>query len=242
MKNYRLKIFCDFDGTIAKNDVWETSFEKFISNKEIFKSLVDDYYSQKITARETSSKQLELIEDFSFDKLNEYLLAEEIDEHFRDFVKYCSENDHSLIIVSGGYEYYIDFILKKENIQLKIFACELVESPDKILTSNYPNSDEYCQLCETCKRNILINNTNDLDNEVSVYIGDSVSDQCVSGFADIVFAKGKLASFCWKNNITYFEYKNFSDIKNKLVKLIEKKQIKQRQEAKARRKDIFLGG
>jgi len=242
MKNFRLKIFCDFDGTVSKNDVWESSFEKFISDKESFKKVSEDYYSQNVNSRETGLRQLELMENFSFEKLNEYLYTEEIDEHFKEFVEYCRQNDHEVVIVSAGYEQYIDFILKREDIDIKVYACELIQSDDNKLTIAYHHSDEYCQSCETCKRNILINNTNDLDNEVSVFVGDGLSDQCVSNFADIVFAKGRLASYCWKNNITYFEYKNFSDVKNKLIKLIQQKKVKHRQEAKVRRKDIFLGG
>jgi len=242
MKNYRLKIFCDFDGTITKKDVWINSFGKFINDKEQFETICEDFNSEKINAREANERQLQLVENFSYEKFNEYLYSEEIDEYFKDFIEYCWEKDYEVIIVSGGYGYYIDFILKKENIDMKFFGCDLKQSEDKKLTSVYLYSDEYCQICDTCKRNILINNTNDLDNEVSVYVGDGISDQCVSGFADIVFAKGKLTSYCWKNNITYFEYKNFFDVKNKIIKLIGTNMIKHRQEAKIKRRDIFLGG
>ena len=103
-------------------------------------------------------------------------------------------------------------------------------------------SDEYCIDCAVCKRNILLTETNDPGGEISVYIGDGASDYCVSGFADIVFAKGKLASYCWKNNITYFEYASFADIQKKLNRLIEEGKIRHRQEASFRRRDIFLGG
>jgi 2-hydroxy-3-keto-5-methylthiopentenyl-1-phosphate phosphatase len=92
------------------------------------------------------------------------------------------------------------------------------------------------------KRNVLISNTNDLNNEVSVYIGDGVSDFCVSHYADVVFAKKTLASHCWKNNITYFEYKTFKDVIKKLIKLIEQNKIKQKQTAKYNRRDVLLGG
>ncbi|MEO6694194.1 MAG: HAD-IB family phosphatase [Ignavibacteria bacterium] len=242
MKNYKLKIFCDFDGTIAKNDVWISSFNGFINDIESFEKVCRDYHSEVLNGREAGKRHLSLVENFSFAKLDDYLRLEEIDEHFKDFAEFCRVNDHTLVVVSAGYEYYLDFILKRYNIDLKIFASELRQTDDKKLFSVFTHSDEYCTLCETCKRNILINNTNDLDNEISVFIGDGVSDQCVSGFADIVFAKGKLASYCWKNNITYFEYKNFSDIKMKLAKLTGNNMIRQRQEAKIRRRDVFMGG
>jgi len=92
------------------------------------------------------------------------------------------------------------------------------------------------------KRNVLINNTNDLDGEVSVYIGDGVTDYCAVNYADIVFAKDKLASYCWKRNITYFEFKTFFDVMNKIEKLETKNRIKHRQEAKLKRRDVLMGG
>ncbi|MEO8664363.1 MAG: MtnX-like HAD-IB family phosphatase [Ignavibacteria bacterium] len=242
MKSFRLKFFIDFDGTITKNDVWINSLGKFINDKEKFARICEDLYTQKIGTRETVIRQLELIEDFSIDKFNSYLDEEPIDEHFKDFVTFCKEHDFDIRVVSGGLDHYITYILNRENIDLKCYACKMIwDERTKKLSSEFVHTDEYCRSCETCKRNILINSTNDLENEISVYIGDGASDYCVSGYADIVFAKGRLASYCWKNNITYFDYKNFSDIKNKIIKLTEKK-ISHRQEAMIRRRDVMMGG
>jgi 2-hydroxy-3-keto-5-methylthiopentenyl-1-phosphate phosphatase len=242
MKNYRLKIFCDFDGTITKNDVWISSLGKFINDKEEFQNICNDLYSQKIGTKETVKRQLELVENFSPEKFNSYLAEEETDEYFKEFIEFCRSNDYEFYVLSDGFEYYIDYILKRELIDVKYFGCKMNWTENENLTAEFKYDDEYCRLCGTCKRNILINNTNDLENDLSVYIGDGVSDYCVSGYADIVFAKGRLASHCWKNNITYFEYGNFNDVKGKLIKLSEKGKFKQRREALIRRRDVVMGG
>ena len=80
------------------------------------------------------------------------------------------------------------------------------------------------------------------DDEIAVLIGDGFSDVCAANYADIVFAKKSLASYCWKNNITYFDYDDFGDVKNKLQKILEKKIIKPRQNARVNRKDVYLRG
>ncbi len=243
MKKYSLKIYCDFDGTVTKNDVWINSIGKFINDKEEFGRICDDFYTGRIGTREVNLQQLALVEDFSLVKFNSYLDKEEIDAHFRDFLEYCRSSEIEICIVSSGLEYYISYILEREKLQIEFFGSRMIwDEENKKLSCEFIYTDEYCTLCETCKRNILICNTNDLENEISVYIGDGVSDYCVSGFADIVFAKGKLASYCWKNNITYFDYRDFSDIKKKLIKMSEGNKFRQRQEAKVRRKDIFMGG
>lgn len=243
MKSCRLKIYCDFDGTITKNDVWLNSLGKFCRNREEFDKICNDFYELRIGSRECNDRQLRLIENFSLEKFNSYLDEEEIDIHFRDFTEFCRDRGYELTILSAGLEYYIDYILKKEGLEVMYYGCRMIWDKGKgILNCEYIHTDEYCTLCETCKRNILVCNTNDDDNEISVYIGDGISDYCVSGFADIVFAKGMLASHCWKNNITYFDYNDFSDIKKKLIKLTDSGKIKHRQEARLRRRDLFAGG
>jgi len=242
---HKLKFFCDFDGTITKNDVWVNSLAKFINNKEAFELVCEDFATNTISARECINKELKLIENFSFEKFHSYLDREELDEYFFEFMDYCKTKDYDIFLLSEGLDYYIDYILRKNSINLKRF-CNTMKTDTtngKIsLQAEFPFADENCTYCGMSKRNILINNTNDLYGDISVFIGDGVSDFCASNYADIVFAKGKLASYCWKNNITYFEYKDFSDILKKVKKLDELKRIKVRQTASMLRRDVFLGG
>jgi len=247
LKNYKLKIFCDFDGTITKNDVWVNSLGKFIKDRKRFSELCDDFSNLRITAKECIKQELQLVTDFDFRLFNSYLDNEPIDEYFKDFLNYCSDNFFEVIIMSEGLDYYINYILERENINLKYFCNKLIKkngNNENILRleCEFPYSEENCNWCGMSKRNILLSQTNDLDNEISVFIGDGISDSCVCNYADIVFAKRELASYCWKNNITYFDYNNFNDVLNKLKKLTVQNKIKQRQIAKSNRKDVLLGG
>jgi len=250
VKDYKLKIYCDFDGTVTKNDVWVSAFGKFIKDRKKFEIVCEEFISNVITARECNLRELDLIEDFSFEQLDKYLDEEELDDYFRDFLEYCSNNKYEITLLSEGLDYYINNILKREKLNLKFFSNKLVvkEIIDKNgkkstkLTCEFTYPDENCFYCGMSKRNILINNTNDLDNEVSVFIGDGISDFCASNYADIVFAKKRLASYCWKNNITYHDFKNFRDVMEKLELLKSKNKIKHKLTAKNLRKDVFLGG
>ena len=245
MKKPVLKIFCDFDGTITKNDVWINSLGKFIRDKEAWSKICDDFENYRLPARQCNILETSLLEDYSDEKLFEYLEGEEIDEYFKDFVKFCAEKHYELFIVSDGVDKYIHRILENEKLELNVFCNRLVETEvegKKVLTCEFPHGDEHCKWCGNCKRNVMLSNTDDLAGEISVYIGDGISDMCPTRYADIVFAKKRLASYCWKNNITYFEYNNFFDIKKKLLNLETKGKLKQRQEARVRRKDVFMGG
>lgn len=241
-KDYKLKFYIDFDGTITMNDVWINSIGKFIKDKAKFKEVEEDFVSLKITSRECIRRELEIVEDFSFEQFDKYLDDESLDPYFKKFLDWCNENDYPVKIVSEGLDYYINYILRKENIDAEVYSNKLIVSDDNKLMCEFPYRDEHCSYCGVSKRNILVDGTNDLDDEISVFIGDGVSDYCVSNYADIIFAKKRLASYCWKNNLTYFEYKDFSDVIKKIEKLKEQRKIKHRQEAKVRRKDVFMGG
>ena len=241
-KDFKLKFYIDFDGTITMNDVWVNSIGKFIKDKDKLKEIEDDFIDLKISARECIKKELDLVEDFSYEQFNKYLDEESLEPYFRKFLNWCSENNYPATILSEGLDYYIKYILNKEKMDIQFFSNKLIVSDDNKLSCEFPHRDETCNYCGVSKRNVLVNNTNDLEDEISVFIGDGVSDYCVSNYADILFAKKRLASYCWKNNLTYFEYKDFSDVMKKIDKLKEQNKLKHRQEAKVRRKDVFLGG
>jgi 2-hydroxy-3-keto-5-methylthiopentenyl-1-phosphate phosphatase len=245
LKIPKLKIFCDFDGTVTKKDVWVDALGRFIKDTKAFENVCDDFSNGKITSRDCIKRELDLVEDFDFKIFDSFIELQELDDYFLEFINFCKENHFEIFLLSEGLDYYINYVLNKFNIDLPYYCNTLsvkeINGSVK-LSCDFPYSDEHCNSCGMSKRNILISNTNDFDKEISVFIGDGVSDFCVSHYADIVFAKHSLASYCWKNNITYYDYKDFADIKSKLNKLISKGQIKQRQNAKTLRKEVLFGG
>lgn len=214
--------------------------EAFIDDKESWSSLISDFETLKTGAKECFTNEVALINKFDFKRFNTIISDIEIDQSFQSFAEYCCVNSLPVIILSEGMDYYIESILKTNNIDLPYFAnkCELSEDKNNIGVS-FPYSDAECSRCGCCKRNFILNMTG--DDEISVYIGDGFSDVCAVKYADIVFAKGSLASYCWKNNISYFDFKDFSDIKKKL-EVLQTKAIKQRQEAKFQRRAAYLCG
>jgi 2-hydroxy-3-keto-5-methylthiopentenyl-1-phosphate phosphatase len=239
--NSNLKIFCDFDGTVTQNDVWIASVSSFIKKNERWHDLASKFEKGEIGTREFIVNECSMVEDFDLVKFNEIIEDQKIDPYFKDFLGFCEKNSIQVIILSEGMDYYIDKVLKKHGIDTPYFANKIVFSEKKkSIGLGFPYLDSECLKCGCCKRNLLLNMTG--DDEISIYIGDEFSDGCAAEYADIVFAKKTLASYCWKNNITYFEYMNFLDIKNKLEKILAKKNLKHRQTARFKRREVFLRG
>ncbi len=241
MDKPKLKIFSDFDGTITLYDTWLEMGDFFIRKKAIWAKLIKSFEDQKIGARECFLKECELVENFDIVEFNRIIDNQRLDPMFLDFMSYCKENELPFVILSEGMDYYIKRILDNNNLDIPFYSNKIVFSGDmKSIGLEFPYSDSDCAKCGTSKRNIMMNNT--ADDEISVFIGDGFSDACVVNYADIVFAKKSLASYCWKNNITYHEYQTFGDIKKKLEKFLESKKLKHRQAAKLKRREVFLRG
>lgn len=237
----KLKIFCDFDGTITENDVWVSVGEHFIKRKDLWAEVIKKFENLEIGARECFLKECNLIENFDKKIFDEIIDSQRIDPYFKESKNFCDENSIPLTILSEGMDYYIHRILSINNIDTISYSNKLVLSKDeKNIILEYPNPDSECLKCGCCKRNLIINLCS--DDEISVFIGDGYSDACAVNYADIVFAKKSLASHCWKNNITYFDYHDFSDVKHKVEKLLAKKNIKHRQTARINRRNVLFQG
>jgi 2,3-diketo-5-methylthio-1-phosphopentane phosphatase len=237
----KFKIFSDFDGTITLYDTWIEMGEFFIKQKDKWAEVIKSFEEQKIGARECFLKECALVEDFNINDFNRIIDNQRLDPMFKVFYDFCNKNSLPLTILSEGMDYYIQRILDNYELAIPFYSNKIVFSADmKSIGLEFPYSDSDCDKCGTSKRNILMNSTG--DDEISVFIGDGFSDACAVNYADIVFAKKSLASYCWKNNITYHEYQTFGDITKKLEKFLNSKNIKHRQVAKLKRREVFLRG
>ena len=239
--NSKLKIFSDFDGTITIYDTWLEMGDYFINNTEKWSETIKKFENQEIGARECFITECSLLENFDINRFNDIIDSQKLDPGFIDFHNFCIKNNIPLVILSEGMDYYIERILNNYGLHIPFYSNSIqFTAGKKPFTLNFPYSDSDCEKCGTSKRNILMNNT--ADDEISVFIGDGFSDACVVNYADIVFAKKNLASYCWKNNITYHEYQTFGDITKKITKFIESKKLKHRQAAKLNRREVYLRG
>jgi len=241
LEQNKLKIFTDFDGTVTLFDVWMEIGDIFIRDKDTWTQTIRKFENQEICTRECFIKECELMVDFDLDTFDKVIARQRLDPKFPDFYEYCKSNNFPITILSEGMDYYISGVLKKYGLDIPFYSNRIIISEDKkSFEIDFPYSDSDCTKCGTSKRNILMNNT--ADDEISVYIGDGFSDTCVVNYADIVFAKRSLASYCWKNNITYFEFQTFGDIIKKIDKIKNSRKLKQRDSARNKRREVFLRG
>ena len=178
---------------------------------------------------------------------------QEIDLTFVEFAAFCRREDLALTVVSDGMDYYIARILRRFGIgDLPVVAntLELVPAPGRKnvrLAPQFPNRDEMCDRCASCKRNHII--TSSADDDVIVFVGEGYSDRCPARYADVVFAKDELMTYCREENISYYEYRSFSDVTGRLANMLRRRGpdgapsgFRKRRQAELARRDIFIGG
>ena len=234
----QFKIFLDFDGTITKNDVGEEIFRKFFDEKIVSK-IVDNLLTDRISSRECWESLCESALITDKNEFDEFILSQEIEPTLHRFAKYCEANSFDLFILSDGFDYYIEKILKRENLDhLKVFSNKLILDDNGKLIPSFPYYTADCRSSANCKRNHIIENSG--DDDYTIFIGDGNSDNDAIQYVDFIFAKDELLKFCEMQRITYFPFKNFDDVILRMNELLSKKRLKKRHQAELKRREAFM--
>src|ERR1035437_178143 len=238
MINNEFRIFVDFDGTITQKDVGESIFREF-GDKVKIDLIIKDLLSDKITAKQSWIEMCKTINHANINSLNSFIDKIDVDLGLHNFVKFCESSNVEIIILSDGFDYYIDRILKRENLShLKYFSNHLRISDRNKLTPVFPYSDLNCRTSANNKRNHIINNSSDED--FTVYVGDGNSDKDPALYCDFIFAKKGLLKFCEKESVSFFPYNTLDDVIVKLDLILKKKNVKKRNQANLKRREAYI--
>ena len=234
------KIFIDFDGTITTKDVGDAIFKKFGEPNSV-KRIINDLLSDKISAKESWLQLCNSVKQISSNELNNFIDTLEIDPTFHQFYNFCEQNNFDYYILSDGFDYYIERLLKNDGIEhIKYYANHLTITEDNKLVPAFPYQDEELLTSANCKRNHIINHSS--DDDFTIYIGDGNSDKETAQFCDFIFAKDDLLKFCERERISYFPYKDFNDVRLRIEKLIAKRNLKKRHQAELKRREVYMQG
>ena len=237
-----MRIFSDFDGTIAVEDVGNRLFRMFGGAQA--NEIVRHYLDGSITARTCLTKECEAVEGATLREVEQFIDKFSLDLTFKGFVEFCRGRDIPLVVLSDGLDFYVERLLKNDGFgDLPFFSNHLefvLSGAVTKLVPSFPHTDAECLLCGNCKRNHLLRLS--ADDDIIVYVGDGISDRCPVRYADIVFAKRNLIRYCQEQNVTYHEFKNFRDVIQRLELILQRKRIKKRREAEMARREVFAQG
>lgn len=238
MNKRTLKVFVDFDGTITLEDVGEAIFKKFGETEKVNR-IIEDLLSDKISSRQCWDELCDSVNVINKYELNEFIDMLDVDPTFISFVKYCNENEIEIVVLSDGFDYYIDKLFNKAGlVGLKYYSNKLFVDENGILKAEYPYFDIDSPTSANCKRNHIINHSS--EDDYTIYIGDGNSDKDAAQYCDFIFAKNDLLKFCSMGRISFYPFTNFNDVQNKITELMNKKNLRKRHQAQLKRKSAYL--
>lgn len=235
-----LKAFVDFDGTITLHDVGNVLFRRFGGPR--CDELVREYREGRISAVECFRLEAESMGAVQRDALLAFVDGQQIDPDFPEFVHFCRERGITLTVVSDGLDLYIRRILAAHGLEdLPVAANHALLEDRKEggvrLSLDFPRTNADCPRCACCKRNVML--TASGEDDLIVYVGDGYSDMCPARYADVIFAKGELQTFCQQENISYYLYRSFQDVTTRLEMLTARRRLHKRTSAEHLRRQAF---
>ncbi|MFQ5707012.1 MAG: MtnX-like HAD-IB family phosphatase [bacterium] len=212
-----MKIFCDFDGTAARNDVGNLLFRTF-ADERCF-DIVNAWKQGQISSQQCLVQECQ-ITTVTRSELAQFAEQQQLDPYFEDFVHFCREKGIEVEILSDGLDFYIERILKKHGlISLVAYRSNHLEFVNhNQIKPEFPYFDNSCGRCANCK-GFHVREAKKSHQQV-IYVGDGLSDRCGAREADLVFAKRDLLKYCQQNAIPCFEFHAFDDVLRKLKSIV----------------------
>ena len=202
-----MRVYCDFDGTITKADTTDEVLNRLAG--EGWVQLEEDWVAGRITAAECMRGQIALIQHDD-DALDAVLDTMTIRDGFAELVHWCRDNRIPLTIVSDGVDRFIHRILARHELgHIPVFSNRMV-SDGTAFRLEQPFRRAGCAAGSgVCKCEIV-----DVapPADPMVFVGDGRSDFCVSGRADLLFARDRLVQYAEQRGQAYIPFDTFFDV------------------------------
>ena len=198
-------IYCDFDGTITKEDSVNVFFEMYAQENWMDSEKL--WIEGKISSRENAIIQVGLLKNVSPQQLEDYINSIEIDDYFLDFVEFVKSKNIKLTILSDGFDLFIQKILERYNLDIPYYA-------NKLIYENGKFSIEFPYYNQNCDKKAGMCKCQKVKEKSFCYIGDGTSDLCIASKADLLFASKNLHKYCKENKIKHSHFTSFCNIIN----------------------------
>ncbi len=206
----------DFDGTISQIDVIDGLLQCY-GDEHLWQPLENAWSSGEISSDTCMSRQLSTI-SVKQAELDQYIDSIELDGGFKGLVEYLDQVKLPLLILSDGFDYFIERILKKHDLGHVQYKSNHLSFDGKRFIPEFPYKHTLCKKCANCKR-VAIQALR-AEYERIIFIGDGLSDCCAVDVADVVYAKGRLAQFCLEQRRAFTSYNSLDDVLIDIKKLV----------------------
>jgi len=210
----KIAIVCDFDGTVAGEDVGNLLFRTFTPDGRA-SEVVAQWKQGLMSSRECLERECAMAR-VSKEELDLFIQRRSLDPYFKDFWDFAKKSGMEMVILSDGLDYYIEKMLVRNGVADVEFYANKLRLSDHTMEVEFPYYDLLdCKDCGNCKKYHLERYRE--KGYFIIYVGDGLSDRCPSESADLVFAKGDLLLHCRRKGIEHVEFRNFRDVEREVL-------------------------
>lgn len=197
-------VFLDFDGTISRTDVGVHLLERL--GEPGWREVDAEYDSGEIGSRVCLLDEWELL-PHDPDLLRGVAAEVPLDPDLDRLVSGLRDAGAEVSIVSDGFGFYATERCAHLGIPVLTNAIDWTRR-----RLEFPHEDRCCACssCGTCKQAPIKDAGR--RGRSTVMIGDGTSDRKAALLADVVFAKGPLASWCALNAVPFLRFDGLADV------------------------------
>lgn len=206
-----LLLAVDFDGTITLRDTLHVIVDEY-GRAGVWDELEPDLLAGRITIEQAMAEQFRTV-TATPDEIAALIRAQAgVRDGFADLVAFAEQRGHRLVVMSAGFRSVIDLVLGDLDLgHLEVTSNEAIFSADGCELVFSDARGEICELCDRrCKRHQVQQRVD--GHEAVIYVGDGISDRCVSGLADLVFARAGLAAWLDERERDYIAFDDFHQV------------------------------
>ncbi len=198
-----MQLVLDWDGTVTEVDTLHMVIDRY-GDLDVFHA-AEREIGRRLTLQEVIAVEMETV-TAPLDEVVAWLLeAVQVRPGFAELARL-----HEPLIVSAGFRELIDPVLAREGVVASVVANRVEAHPSGWVASFAPAPA--CTVCgERCKRSVVAGL------EPFAYVGDGVSDRCVSLAAARVFARAGLAAWLDERGVSYEPFGDLGDVAARLA-------------------------
>jgi 2-hydroxy-3-keto-5-methylthiopentenyl-1-phosphate phosphatase len=140
-----------------------------------------------------------------------------LDPTFAPFVRWLEDRGVSVTIVSDGFGFYIEPLLRAAALEhLTVITNSWTEDGGPHV--RFDNGHPECVGCGTCKMTAVLE-ARTLGSVA--YVGEGGSDRFGAIYSDVVFAKDALVDIARADGVPFLDWETFDDVRHQLERLEE---------------------
>ncbi len=205
-------VLVDFDGTASKVDVTARLSAAF--GGPSWRTYDEAFARGDIGLRDAIQAQDRLL-DADRDTLIAFALEQgAMDPTFAPFVAWCESSQLDVAIVSDGFAFYIEPMLRDAGLgHVPVIANEQMWRDGRPDGLRFVNAHPECVGCGTCKMQAVLRHR---ERGPVAFVGEGQTDRYAALYADVTFAKLHLVAYCEAAGVKYVPWNDFDDVRRVL--------------------------